>query len=182
MSRVGKMPLNLPSGVAVSFEADYINVKGPKGILQQFNLPGVEVSAGHDQLNVKRTSDEAKARANHGLMRALLANMITGVTEGYQKKLTVSGVGYRVQLVGGDLKLSLGFSHDVVYKIPAGVSASVEQNIITISGINKQQVNQVAAEIRALKKPEPYKGKGIMYEQEKIIRKSGKSGKETASA
>jgi large subunit ribosomal protein L6 len=111
-------------------------------------------------------------------MRSLISNMVTGVSQGFEKKLEINGVGYRVQQQGTDLKLNLGFSHDVVYKIPAGIQASVEQNVITISGIDKQQVGQVAAEIRALKKPEPYKGKGIKYSEERIIRKSGKSGKE----
>jgi large subunit ribosomal protein L6 len=111
-------------------------------------------------------------------MRALINNMVIGVTKGFEKKLEVNGVGFRVALAGSDLKMSLGFSHEVVYKIPAGVTAKVEQNSITISGISKQQVGQVAAEIRALKKPEPYKGKGIKYSDERIIRKSGKSGKD----
>jgi large subunit ribosomal protein L6 len=111
-------------------------------------------------------------------MRALLNNMVNGVSQGFSKKLEINGVGYRVALQGTDLKMNLGFSHDVIYKMPAGVTATVEQNTITVSGIDKQQVGQVAAEIRALKKPEPYKGKGIKYEGERIIRKSGKSGKD----
>src|SRR5690606_7640966 len=114
----------------------------------------------------------------HGLMRALINNMVIGVTTGFSKKLEIHGVGFRVALAGSDLKMNLGFSHEVVYKVPAGVTAAVEQNTITISGISKQQVGQVAAEIRSLKKPEPYKGKGIRYTDEHIIRKSGKSGKD----
>jgi len=125
-----------------------------------------------------RANDEPKTRAKHGLMRALVNNMVVGVSQGFSKKLEINGVGYRVAMQGTDLKLNLGFSHDVIYKMPAGVNAALEQNTITISGINRQQVGQVAAEIRALKKPEPYKGKGIKYEGERIIRKSGKSGKD----
>ncbi len=180
MSRVGKMPIDLPSGVQVTVDSSFITASGPKGSLKQFSLPEVDVKVEGNQVIVTRKSDEAIARARHGLMRALVANMVTGVSKGFEKKLELNGVGYRVQLQGSDLKLNLGFSHDVMYKIPAEVQVSVEQNIITISGSSKQQVGQVAAEIRALKKPEPYKGKGIKYTEERVIRKSGKSGKEVA--
>jgi large subunit ribosomal protein L6 len=141
-------------------------------------MPGITVKQEGEELIVTRANDEPKVRARHGLMRALLNNMVTGVSQGFSKKLEINGVGYRVAAQGADLKLNLGFSHDVMYKIPQGVSAEVQQNTITVSGIDRQQVGQVAAEIRALKKPEPYKGKGIRYEGERIIRKSGKSGKE----
>ena len=141
-------------------------------------MPGVTVKQEGSELIVTRENDEPKNRAKHGLMRALINNMVVGVTEGFSKKLEINGVGYRVAMQGADLKLNLGFSHDVIYKLPAGVTAAVEQNTITVTGIDKQQVGQVAAEIRALKKPEPYKGKGIRYEGERIIRKSGKSGKD----
>jgi large subunit ribosomal protein L6 len=141
-------------------------------------MPGTTVKQEGEELIVTRANDEPKVRARHGLMRALLNNMVTGVSQGFSKKLEINGVGYRVAAQGADLKLNLGFSHDVMYKIPQGVSAEVQQNTITVSGIDRQQVGQVAAEIRALKKPEPYKGKGIRYEGERIIRKSGKSGKE----
>ena len=127
---------------------------------------------------VTRANDQPKTRAKHGLMRALLNNMVTGVSQGFTKKLEINGVGYRVALQGTDLKMNLGFSHDVIYKVPQGVTATVEGLNITISGISRQQVGQVAAEIRALKKPEPYKGKGIKYAGERIIRKSGKSGED----
>lgn len=157
---------------------DFITVNGPKGSLRQFTLPGINVAVKDGQVIVTRVNDEAQNRARHGLMRALLNNMITGVSQGFEKKLEINGVGYRVNAQGPDLKFNLGFSHDVVYKVPASVEAKVEQNTITISGSDKQQVGQVAAEIRALKKPEPYKGKGIKYAEERIIRKSGKSGKE----
>jgi large subunit ribosomal protein L6 len=178
MSRVGKMPIQLPSGVTVEVADDFITVNGPKGSLKQFTLPGVNIAVEDGQVVVTRVNDEAQNRARHGLMRALLNNMITGVSKGFEKKLEINGVGYRVNAQGADLKFNLGFSHDVMYKLPSTVEAKVEQNTITVSGNDKQQVGQVAAEIRALKKPEPYKGKGIKYADERIIRKSGKSGKE----
>lgn len=178
MSRVGKQPIAIPSGVTITVDKDAITVNGSKGSLSQFTMPGVTIKQDGDQLVVSRADDEAPNRARHGLMRALLNNMVVGVDKGFSKKLEINGVGYRVALAGSDLKLNLGFSHDVIYKLPQGVTAAVEQNTITVSGISKQQVGQVAAEIRALKKPEPYKGKGIKYEGERLIRKSGKSGKE----
>ena len=178
MSRVGKLPIAIPSGVTITVDDSEITVSGSKGTLKQFTMPGVTVKQDGDQLLVTRVNDEPKIRAKHGLMRALVNNMVTGVNQGFSKKLEINGVGYRAAMQGADLKMNLGFSHDVIYKIPAGVTASIEQNVITVSGISKQQVGQVAAEIRALKKPEPYKGKGIKYEGERIIRKSGKSGKD----
>lgn len=178
MSRIGKLPIAIPSGVTITVDTDEIAVAGPKGTLKQFTMPGVKVNQEDDQLVVTRVNDEPKNRAKHGLMRALLNNMVHGVTQGFSKKLEINGVGYRVALQGTDLKFNLGFSHDVIYKLPVGVTAVVEQNTITVTGIDKQQVGQVAAEIRALKKPEPYKGKGIKYAEERIIRKSGKSGKD----
>jgi large subunit ribosomal protein L6 len=178
MSRVGKQPIALPNGVTVTIEPKNITVNGPKGSLSQFSLPGVNVNQEGSEVVVTRKNDEAVNRANHGLMRALLANMVKGVSDGFSKQLEINGVGYRVNMAGTDLKFNIGFSHDVTYKLPQGVTAAIEQNVITISGIDKQQVGQVAAEIRALKKPEPYKGKGIKYVDERIIRKSGKSGKE----
>jgi large subunit ribosomal protein L6 len=178
MSRIGKLPITVPSGVTITVDPNEIVVAGSKGTLKQFTMPGVTVKHEENQLIVTRENDEPKNRAKHGLMRALLNNMVQGVSEGFSKKLEINGVGYRVNLQGADLKFNLGFSHDVIYKLPEGVTAKVEQNTITVSGIDKQQVGQAAAEIRALKKPEPYKGKGIKYVGERIIRKSGKSGKE----
>jgi large subunit ribosomal protein L6 len=178
MSRVGKQPIALPSGVTITVDANEITVAGSKGTLKQFTMPGITVKQEGDQVLVTRETEEAMHRAKHGLMRSLVNNMVVGVSQGFSKKLEINGVGYRVAAQGADLKLNLGFSHDVIYKMPAGVTAAIEQNTITVSGISKQQVGQVAAEIRALKKPEPYKGKGIKYEGERIIRKSGKSGKE----
>lgn len=178
MSRVGRQPIPVPSGVNVVIDKDNIVVNGSKGSLTQFRLEGVEVVQEGDNIIVSRKSDDAIFRARHGLMRSLVNNMVVGVSTGFSKKLELNGVGYRVAQEAGGLKLNLGFSHDVRYALPPGITATVEGNLITISGISKQQVGQVAAEIRALKKPEPYKGKGIKYEDERIIRKSGKSGKE----
>jgi large subunit ribosomal protein L6 len=178
MSRIGKQPIPIPSGVSVVIDADNIVVNGSKGSLTQFRLEGIDVKQEGENIIVSRVSDEDLFRARHGLMRSLINNMVVGVSTGFSKKLELNGVGYRVAQEGGGLKLNLGFSHDVRYPLPQGTAATVEGNVITISGINKQQVGQIAAEIRALKKPEPYKGKGIKYENERIIRKSGKSGKE----
>lgn len=178
MSRVGKLPIAIPSGVTITIDPSEITATGNKGTLKQFTMPGITVKQEGDELIVTRANDEPKIRAKHGLMRALLNNMVVGVSEGFSKKLEINGVGYRVALQGSDLKMNLGFSHEVIYKLPTGVTATAEQNTITISGISRQQVGQVAAEIRALKKPEPYKGKGIKYQGERLIRKSGKSGKD----
>jgi large subunit ribosomal protein L6 len=178
VSRVGKQPIQVPSGVTVTVDNGFVTVNGSKGSLQQPMLPGIKISQEEGSVLVSRQNDEAVNRARHGLMRSLLNNMVNGVSQGFEKKLEINGVGYRVQQQGQDLKFNLGFSHDVIYKVPQGIQIAIEQNVITVSGIDKQQVGQVAAEIRALKKPEPYKGKGIKYVGERIIRKSGKSGKE----
>jgi large subunit ribosomal protein L6 len=178
MSRIGKLPVQIPSGVTVDLGSDTITVNGPKGSLSQFTMPGITVSHEENELIVKRADDTPKIRSKHGLMRSLLNNLVDGVTEGFSKKLEINGVGFRANVQGQTLNLSVGFSHEVKYTIPQGITVTLEQNIITVSGIDKQQVGQVAAEIRAIKKPEPYKGKGIKYQDERIIRKSGKSGKE----
>lgn len=172
------MPVKIPSGVTVSIEPGQITVNGSKGSLAQTTMPEVSVKQENDEVIVSALNDEQISRSKHGLMRSLVQNMVTGVTTGFEKKLEVNGVGFRVNLAGQDLKMNLGLSHEVVYRIPEGINIKVEQNIITVSGISRQQVGQAAAEIRALKKPEPYKGKGIKYVGERIIRKSGKSGKE----
>ena len=177
MSRVGKLPIAIPSGVTITIDPAEITVAGSKGTLKQFTMDDITVKQEGEEVIITRANDEPKIRAKHGLMRALLNNMVVGVSQGFSKKLEINGVGYRVAAQGADLKLNLGFSHDVIYKIPAGVTASVEQNTITVSGIDKQQVGQVAAEIRALKKPEPYKGKGIRYADEVIKLKAGKKAK-----
>ncbi len=178
MSRIGKQPIDIPSGVTITVDPETITVSGSKGTLSQFTMPGITVKQEENQVIVTRVDDEASNRSKHGLMRSLVNNMIVGVSTGFSKQLELNGVGYRVALAGNGLKLNLGFSHEVNYTLPQGVTAAVEQNIITISGISKQQVGQAAAEIRALKKPEPYKGKGLKYVGERIIRKSGKSGKD----
>ena len=178
MSRVGKLPIQIPSGVTITVDESSITVAGPKGTLLQFTVPGISVEQSEGVLTVKRENDEAENRARHGLIRALINNMVVGVTKGFEKKLEINGVGYRANMEGAKLKMQLGFSHDVFYTPPQGVQIAVEQNIITVSGISKQQVGQAAAEIRAFKKPEPYKGKGIKYSDERILRKSGKSGKD----
>lgn len=178
MSRVGKMPITVPSGVTVTADNDVITINGPKGSLTQFTMPGIKINQAEGEITIERIREDRFTRSKHGLMRALVNNMVTGVSQGFEKKLEINGVGYRVQQQGSDLKFNLGFSHDITYKVPEGVQAAVEQNVITVSGIDKQKVGQAAAEIRSLKKPEPYKGKGIKYADERIIRKSGKSGKE----
>lgn len=179
MSRIGKLPITVPSGVTITVDSaggGDITVVGPKGSLTQFGLPHVAIKVEDGVATVTRDSEEPLARANHGLMRALLNNMVTGVTKGFEKKLELNGVGYRVSGGGQALNMSLGFSHPVDFKAPEGVQLAVEKNLITVSGIDKQKVGQVAAEIRALKKPEPYKGKGIKYVDEVILRKAGKTG------
>lgn len=178
MSRIGRSPVVIPSGVTVTVDPDNVVVAGSKGTLSQFMMPGISVEVKDSQVLVSRASDEREHRSKHGLMRSLIANMVQGVSEGFTKQLELNGVGFRVAVDGNRLKLSLGFSHEVIFSIPEGVNISVEQNIITVTGNSKQQVGQVAAEIRELKKPEPYKGKGLKYVGERIIRKSGKSGKE----
>ena len=178
MSRIGKLPIAIPAGVTITVDDKAVSVKGPKGELSEALLSGVTVNVEGEEVTVTRVNDEKVNKSNHGLMRTLIQNMVDGVTKGFEKKLEVSGVGYRVNLAGSNLKLSLGLSHDIEYALPEGIQASVEQMTITISGINKQLVGQTAADIRHFKKPEPYKGKGISYVGERILRKSGKSGKE----
>lgn len=178
MSRIGKLPVIIPSGVNVEVGDGVVTVSGSKGTLTQSLLSGVKVQVVDNQVIVTRDNDESIARSNHGLVRSTINSMVLGVSGGFEKKLEINGVGFRVALAGADLKMQLGFSHEVVYKIPEGIKADVQQNTIAISGFDKQKVGQVAAEIRSLKKPEPYKGKGIMYAGERLIRKSGKSGKD----
>ncbi len=178
MSRIGKLPIKIPSGVTITVDDKAVTVAGSKGTLTQDLLPGIQVNVENDECVLVRKSEEPKIRAKHGLMRTLINNMVLGVSQGFSKQLEINGVGYRVNQAGTNLKFNLGFSHDINFPVPSGVNTSVEQNIITVSGISKQAVGQVAADIRKLKKPEPYKGKGIKYVGERIIRKSGKSGKE----
>ena len=174
MSRVGKLPIQIPSGVTITVDSDAIKVSGAKGNLETPQIEGITVKQEDGVLTVTRANDEPKVRAAHGLIRALINNMVVGVSQGFSKQLELNGVGYRVALQGADLKLNLGFSHDVIYKVPQGVQVAVEQNKMTVSGIDKQQVGQVAAEIRAYRKPEPYKGKGVRYADEVVVIKETK--------
>lgn len=177
MSRIGKLPIEIPSGVTITVDSDVIKVVGAKGELTVPHLSDVTVAVDNGVATVTRKDDERIAKAQHGLQRALLNNAVVGVTKGFEKKLEVNGVGFRVATQGNTLEMSLGFSHPVKYTAPAGVTVSNDKMVITVTGIDKQQVGQVSAEIRALKKPEPYKGKGIKYVDEVILRKAGKAGK-----
>jgi len=177
MSRIGKLPIDVPAGVTITVDEAEISVKGPKGELTVPHLSDVTVTLEGTQAIVTRKDDERIAKAQHGLQRALLNNAVVGVTKGFEKKLEVNGVGFRVSGGGQAIEMALGFSHPVKYEAPAGTTLTVNKMEITVSGIDKQAVGQVAAEIRALKKPEPYKGKGIKYADEVILRKAGKAGK-----
>ena len=177
LSRIGKLPIEIPSGVTITVDSGNITVEGPKGKLVQFITPAVDVNINDGVLTVNPKDESKQARSQHGLMRALSNNMVIGVTKGYEKRLEVKGVGFRVASSNNELTMSLGFSHEIKFKAPEGVNVSTDKMVIIVSGIDKQKVGQVAAEIRALKKPEPYKGKGIMYEGEQILRKAGKAGK-----
>jgi large subunit ribosomal protein L6 len=177
MSRIGKLPIDVPSGVTITVGESDVTVEGPKGKLVVPHLSDVTVAIEDGQAKVTRKDDERIARAQHGLQRALLNNAVQGVTAGFEKKLEVNGVGFRVNGGGQEIEMSLGFSHPVKYKARDGVQLEVNKMEITVKGIDKQLVGQTAAEIRALKKPEPYKGKGIKYADEVILRKAGKAGK-----
>jgi large subunit ribosomal protein L6 len=178
MSRIGRMPVTVPKGVDVTINGREVVVKGPKGTLSMNVVTPIEVSQADGAINVTRPSDEGEIRALHGLSRSLIANMVTGVTDGYRKTLEIVGVGYRVQARGKDLEFSLGFSHPVPVYAPEGISFKVESPTrFTVEGIDKQQVGEVAANIRKLRKPDPYKGKGVRYQGEQIRRKVGKAGK-----
>jgi|SRR5580658_2773537 large subunit ribosomal protein L6 len=179
MSRIGKLPVKVPSGVNVTLGEDEVVVKGPKGELRQTILTqAVAVKLEDGKVIVERKGDTKPQRSLHGLTRTLISNMVEGVSKGFRKSLEIQGVGYRAAKAGEKLNLSLGYSHPVVFEAPKGITLSVEgQNKIHVDGIDKQQVGQVAAEIRSLRAPEPYKGKGIRYEGEIIRKKLGKAGK-----
>ncbi len=178
MSRIGKMPVSVPSGVEVSVSGQHVSVKGPKGTLQREFHEKVSVTMEDGQAVVARVDETREARALHGLSRALLANMVTGVSDGFRRELEIIGVGYRAALKGSDLEMQLGFSHSVPFPAPAGITFEVpELTKIVISGIDKEQVGQVAANIRKIRPPEPYKGKGIRYSGEQVRRKAGKAGR-----
>ncbi len=178
MSRIGRMPVAIPGGVDVTINGREVVVKGPKGSLSVQIAAPIDVAQADGSITVTRPSDEGEIRALHGLSRSLIANMVTGVTEGYRKTLEIVGVGYRVQARGQDLEFALGFSHPVPVRAPEGITFRVETPTrFVVEGIDKQQVGEVAANIRKLRKPDPYKGKGVRYQGEQIRRKVGKAGK-----
>ena len=177
MSRIGKLPVEIPAGVTITVADGVVTVTGSKGTLTELVLPEVDVKVEGEQVIVTRKSDEKLAKSQHGLMRSLINNMVIGVTEGFKKDLEVNGVGFRVNGGGQNLELHLGYSHPVKYQSPEGINITVDKMNISVSGASKQQVGQAAAEIRSLRKPEPYKGKGIKYADEQIRRKAGKTGK-----
>jgi large subunit ribosomal protein L6 len=178
MSRIGKLPITLPSGVEVSLSGQTVHVKGPKGELSHTVVDPITVEQDGTTLLVKRPDDERESRSLHGLSRTLIANMVTGVTAGYSKTLEIVGTGYRVQAQGSNLVFALGFSHPVPVNAPEGITFRVETPTrFVVEGIDKQKVGEVAANIRKLRKPDPYKGKGVRYQGEVIRRKAGKTGK-----
>ncbi|MEJ2858512.1 MULTISPECIES: 50S ribosomal protein L6 [unclassified Saccharothrix] len=179
MSRIGKLPITVPSGVDVNIDGQDVSVKGPKGTLSLTIAEPIIIEKAEDgTLEVKRPNDERRSRSLHGLSRTLVQNMVVGVTQGYEKKMEIHGVGYRVALKGSDLEFALGYSHPVKVEAPEGITFAVETPTrFSVAGIDKQLVGEVAANIRKLRKPDPYKGKGVRYAGEKIRRKVGKTGK-----
>jgi large subunit ribosomal protein L6 len=178
MSRIGRKPISVPSGVEVTLDGSRVNVKGPRGRLERVFPDGVDLTMDQGVLTISRQNDERQVRALHGLSRALLANMVQGVAEGFKRELAIVGVGYRAALKGTDLELQLGFSHPVSVTAPEGITFEVpEPTRVIVSGVDKELVGQVAADIRKLRPPEPYKGKGIRYADEFVRRKAGKAGK-----
>lgn len=178
MSRIGKLPIELPKGVVVNYDASILTVKGPKGELSRSIMSGVTVTVEDSKITVTRPDDTIASRSAHGLTRTLVNNMVVGVTTGYQTALEINGVGYRAEVKGSDLVLSLGYSHPVVYPLPVGILVEVEKMTkLSVKGIDKELVGQTAAKIRSFRGPEPYKGKGIKYATETILRKAGKTGK-----
>ena len=178
MSRIGKLPIPIPSGVEVKVAGHEVEVKGPKGALQIEVLPGISVAVEDGQIVVSRANDERQTRAYHGLNRALLANATTGVSEGWRKQLEIVGIGYRADKQGNVVVFNLGHSHPINFAIPDGIDIEVDTkaNRVTVLGIDRQRVGQVAAEIRGLRPPEPYKGKGVRYADERVRTKAGKQG------
>ena len=176
MSRIGKLPVTIPSGVKVAVDSSGVRLEGPKGKLQTTLPPGVDVKVDGNVVCVERRNDERKSRAIHGLTRKLIANMAHGVSQGFSRVLDINGVGYRAEVKGQEIHMTLGYSHPVVFPLPAGISASVErQIIITLTSADRQLLGETAAKIRSLRPPEPYKGKGIKYREELIKRKAGKA-------
>lgn len=178
MSRIGKQPVQVPSGVEVTIDGSHVTVKGPKGTLEHTVAEPIAVSFDDGLISVTRPDDERKSRSLHGLTRTLIDNMVVGVTQGYSKAMEIVGTGYRVVAKGSNLEFSLGYSHTIVVSAPEGITFAVESPTkFSVNGINKQQVGEVAANIRKLRKPEPYKGKGVRYADENVRRKAGKAGK-----
>lgn len=176
MSRIGKRILKLPKGVTVSVDGSHVRVKGPKGEIERDFHPEMKIVHADDEVRVERPTDRRDHRALHGLTNSLLKNMLTGVVEGFEKKLEIVGVGYRAEAAGKALRFHLGFSHPITFDAPEGVDLGVESpTLVTVSGVDKEKVGQAAAEIRGLRPPEPYKGKGIKYQGEQIRRKAGKT-------
>lgn len=176
MSRIGKKPVALPQGVSVSFKEGSLSVKGPKGELSRGVARGISISQVGTVVNVLRESEDAQVCANHGLMRALLANMVMGVSKGFVRQLEIQGVGFKAEKKGDTLVLNLGFSHQIVYPFPAGITVDVEQNTrLAVKGIDRERVGQVASELRGLRPPDSYKGKGVRYQGERIRLKAGKA-------
>lgn len=175
MSRIGKQPISIPAGVKVSVEGGTVRVEGPKGRLSQAIPPGIRVAVDDGRITVSRSGDERRQRALHGLARALVANMVSGVKDGFERRLEIAGIGYRAQLQGRAIQLALGFSHPVLFPLPEGVTAEVDRQVaITLRSADKALLGETAARLRALRKPDPYKGKGIKYADEVIRRKVGK--------
>jgi large subunit ribosomal protein L6 len=181
MSRIGRKVLPLPKGVSISQKAGAISVKGPKGELSKPLPDGISVKTEADKLQVLRADDSRQNRAKHGLMRAHLANMVKGVTEGWNRELEINGVGYRAEVAGDTINMALGYSHPIAFKLPKGVTAKVDKNRVTLSSADRDLVGQTAAKVRELRPPEPYKGKGVKYVEEVIKRKVGKAGATSGS-
>jgi large subunit ribosomal protein L6 len=179
MSRIGRKPIEVPKGVTVSITKDVVTAKGPKGSLTLKRHKDIEIKAGkedgQDIITFDRTGNLGPQRAAHGLMRALVNNMLTGVTAGFERKLEINGVGYKAEIKGQKLVLSLGYSHPIEYMLPEGVSAKTDKNLLILSGIDREKIGGAAAKIRSYRPPEPYKGKGIKYSNETIVRKAGKT-------
>lgn len=176
MSRIGKLPITIPDGVKVALQDKAIRLEGPKGKLETPIPGGVKVKVDGKQIRVERETEQRKVRALHGLTRKLIANMVEGVSRGFSRVLEINGVGYRAEVKGPELHLTLGLSHPVVFRLPAGVTAAVErQTVVTLNGVNKQVLGETAAKLRDLRPPEPYKGKGVKYREEVIKRKAGKA-------
>lgn len=175
MSRIGRTPITVPAGVNIEQIDGMIKATGPKGDLEVLLLPGLKLVQGDNELTVVKEIDDDERQRTFGLMRTLINNIVVGVSSGYTRQLEINGVGYRANVAGNVINFSLGYSHPIAFKLPAGIEASVEKNLITLKGVDKQLVGQVAANIRALRKPEPYKGKGIKYIEEHIRRKAGKA-------